>query len=75
MSSPTTIRVELSGRSYDVLVGPGLIGAAAALAGKRLRKSVVAVVADEAAWGFHGAALTASLAAADKEVALFPVPS
>ncbi|MEM7689591.1 MAG: 3-dehydroquinate synthase [Pseudomonadota bacterium] len=70
-----TIRVELSGRSYDVLVGPDLIANAATLAGDRLRKETVPVVADENAWTHHGAALEASLAAAGKDVALFPVPS
>ncbi|MEM1194914.1 MAG: 3-dehydroquinate synthase [Pseudomonadota bacterium] len=75
MKDATTIRVELSGRSYDVMVGVGLIAKTAAIAGKRLRKSIVPVVADESAWEFHGEGLRASLAAADKEVALFPVPS
>jgi len=75
MIQTNTIRVELSGRSYDVLVGPGLIANAATLAGDRLRKDVVPVVADENAWSFHGEALTASLRAAGKEIALFSVPS
>ncbi|MEO0417416.1 MAG: 3-dehydroquinate synthase [Pseudomonadota bacterium] len=75
MIQTNTIRVELSGRSYDVLVGPGLIANAATLAGDRLRKGVVPVVADENAWSFHGEALTASLCAGGKEIALFSVPS
>ncbi|MEM7700835.1 MAG: 3-dehydroquinate synthase [Pseudomonadota bacterium] len=75
MNQTNTIRVELSGRSYDVLVGPDLIANAASLAGERLRKSTVPVVADENAWRFHGEALEASLRAAGKEAALFSVPS
>lgn len=75
MSDTKTIRVELSGRSYDVLVGPGLIARAGELAGERLRKSTVPVVADENAWERHGQALTAALGAVGKTVALFPVAS
>jgi 3-dehydroquinate synthase len=70
-----TIRVELAGRGYDVVVGEGLIAEAGTLAGERLRKPSVPVIADENAWVHHGAALEASLVAADKEVALFRVPS
>ena len=75
MSATNTIRVELSGRGYDVLVGPGLIANAGALAGERLRKPLVPVVADANAWAHHGAALTAALETAGKRVALFAVPS
>lgn len=75
MNQTNTIRVELSGRSYNVLVGPDLIANAAALAGNRLRKASVPVVADENAWRFHGEALTASLHRAGKSIELFSVPS
>lgn len=75
MSKTNTIRVELSGRSYDVLVGPGLIARAGELAGERLRKPIAPVVADESAWAHHGVTLTAALEAAGKQIALFPVPS
>ena len=75
LPQPKTIRVELSGRSYDVLVGTGLIANAQELAGERLRKGVVPVVADENAWAHHGEALTASLQSVGKSLALFPVKS
>jgi 3-dehydroquinate synthase len=67
------IRVELAGRSYDVHVGRSLLGDAATLARDFLRKSVVPVVADANAWQHHGAALTESLAAAGRHLALFQV--
>ncbi|MEM6586658.1 MAG: 3-dehydroquinate synthase [Pseudomonadota bacterium] len=70
-----SIRVELAGRSYNVLVGHGLIPSIGTLAAEWLRKTTVPVVADETAWSHHGEALSASLRAAGKEVALFPVAS
>ncbi|WP_284125173.1 3-dehydroquinate synthase [Parerythrobacter aestuarii] len=68
------IPVQLAGRSYDVHVDRGLIGRLAELAGPKLRKSVVPVVADANAWEHHGAALAEGLAGAGKEVALYKVP-
>lgn len=73
MSDTNTIRVALSGRSYTVQVGPGLIANAGKLAGERLRKSTVPVIADENAWTHHGETLAAGLSDAGKEIALFPV--
>ncbi len=75
MTIRKTIRVELAGRGYDVLVGERLIAETGALAGERLRKPIVPVIADENAWTHHGAALEASLGAVGKSIALFPVPS
>ncbi|UIP05998.1 3-dehydroquinate synthase [Erythrobacter sp. SDW2] len=69
------IPVELAGRSYDVHVGRGLLSDAATLAKDFLRKSIVPVVADANAWADHGATLMAALAAAEREVALYQVPS
>ena len=67
------IRVELAKRSYDVHVGRGLLADAGTLTQHFLRKAVVPVVADANAWQHHGAVLTASLAAAGREVAVFQV--
>ena len=73
MSGISAIRVELSGRSYDVMVGQGLIAQVASLAEEALRKPTVPVVADARAWEHHGEALSAGLRAADKEIALYTV--
>jgi len=48
-----TIPVGLGARSYEVLVGPGLIDRAGELVGPRLRRPRVAVVTDDTVWGLH----------------------
>ena len=58
------IPVGLGDRSYEVLVGPGLIDEAGALMAPLLKRPRTAVVSDETVWGLHGARLTAALAAA-----------
>ncbi|MEO1649135.1 MAG: 3-dehydroquinate synthase [Pseudomonadota bacterium] len=73
MTDTRTIRVELSGRSYDVLVGQGLLAKAGALADGLLRKAIVPIVADANAWAHHGETLRDGLAASGKEIALFEV--
>jgi 3-dehydroquinate synthase len=56
-----TVAVGLGARSYDVLVGPGLLDAAGARVGPRLKRKRLAVVSDETVWALHGQRLTASL--------------
>jgi 3-dehydroquinate synthase len=58
------IRVGLGARSYDVLVGGGLIDRAGALTRPFLPRGRTAVVCDETVHRLHGARLAASLAAA-----------
>ena len=53
--------VGLGGRSYDVLVGPGLLDAAGEAITPFLKRKRLAVVSDETVWGLHGPRLTASL--------------
>ncbi|MFZ9396179.1 MAG: 3-dehydroquinate synthase [Erythrobacter sp.] len=67
------IRVELGGRSYDVLVGRGLLEDAAQHAAGLLRKPTVTVVADANAHALHGARLERALAAAGHGVAWYDV--
>ncbi len=55
------IAVGLGDRSYDVLVGPGLLDAAGARIAPLLKRKRLAVVSDETVWGLHGARLTAAL--------------
>ncbi|MET4697331.1 3-dehydroquinate synthase [Constrictibacter sp. MBR-5] len=59
-----TVRVELGDRSYDILVGAGLIEGAGPLIAPRLRRPRAIVVTDETVARFHLAPLQASLEAA-----------
>jgi 3-dehydroquinate synthase len=58
------ISVGLGARSYEVLVGPGLIDQAGAKIAPLLKRKRTAVVSDETVWGLHGARLTAALESA-----------
>ncbi len=65
------ISVGLGARSYEVLVGPGLIDQAGAKIAPLLKRPRTAVVSDETVWGLHGARLTAALEGAG--IAVSPV--
>ena len=71
---PIVVPVALGARAYEVRIGPGLVAGAgaavAALAGPGRR---VGVVADATVARLHGAALTASLAAAGLKPAVIEV--
>src|SRR5207245_2596467 len=56
-----SVRVGLGERSYDVLVGQGLIGRAGELMRPFLARGRTAVVTDETVERLHGAALNAAL--------------
>ena len=78
VNTPETIRVELGGRSYDVLVGAGLLDDIAQLAAPFLESYAsrpVPIVADVNARAHHGARIEASLGAAGFEVAWYDVAS
>ncbi len=57
------ISVGLGARSYEVLVGPGLLDEAGRRIAPFLKRKRTAVVSDETVWGMHGARLTAALEA------------
>ena len=59
-----TVNVALGERSYDVLIGPGLLAEAGALIAARLGKVKCGIVTDENVARHHLAALEASLKAA-----------
>ena len=59
-----SIPVGLGGRSYEVLVGPGLVDQAGERMAGFLKRPRTAVVSDETVWALHGARLTAALARA-----------
>ncbi len=60
-----TIAVALGGRSYDVVVGPGVLAALGARGRSLFPRGRALVVADATALDLHGPALHAALAAAD----------
>ena len=66
-----TIRVGLGARSYEVVVGAGLLAEAGARIGPFLTHKRQAVVSDETVWGLHGDRLTAALEGAG--IAVSPV--
>ena len=61
MTTSETIRVGLGERSYDVIVGPGVLARAGDLTRPLLKRARVAVVTDATVAGLHLAALTAAL--------------
>lgn len=67
------VPVSLSGRSYEVNVGRGLLDDAARHAAPFIRKQSVAVVADVNARALHGERLERSLRAAGNDVAWYDV--
>lgn len=78
VTAPETIRVELGGRSYDVLVGAGLLDDIAGYAAPFLESYAsrpVPIVADVNARSHHGDSLEASLKAAGFEAVWYDVAS
>jgi 3-dehydroquinate synthase len=65
---PEVVRVALGDRSYDVLIGPGLLGGAPDLIGARLGRARCAVVTDENVAARHLAGLEAGLKAAHRHL-------
>lgn len=70
-----TIRVDLAGRGYDIVIGPGLIDRAGALCRPLLALPKVIVVSDETVSAIYGSRLTASLENADIACSTVTVPA
>ncbi|NBB14514.1 3-dehydroquinate synthase [Caulobacter sp. SLTY] len=68
------VPVALAGRSYEVVIGPGLLGQAGARIAPFLKRGRTAVVADETVAALHAGTLIASLAAAGIEAQLITIP-
>jgi 3-dehydroquinate synthase len=68
------VPVGLGERAYEVVIGPGLIAEAGRRIAPFLSRTRVAVVSDATVWSLHGAALTASLAAAGVTASPIVVP-
>lgn len=65
MIAPTVVPVELAGRAYDILIGPGLIEAAGAELKARFPGARYCVITDETVAETHLERLAASLTDAD----------
>ncbi|WP_252257589.1 3-dehydroquinate synthase [Erythrobacter aurantius] len=78
VTNPPPVRVELGGRSYDVLIGQGLLDDAIVQARKFIEPyagRTVPVVADVNARKYHGERLARSLASNGYEIAWYEVAS
>lgn len=67
LSPPLTVRVDLGARSYDILIGDGLIAGAGALVQPYTGQSRAFVISDETVWRLHGDRLRSGLAGAGIE--------
>ncbi len=63
LSPPLTVRVDLGTRSYDILIGDGLIARVGALVQPFSAQPRVFVISDETVWALHGEQFQAGLAA------------
>lgn len=68
LSPPLTVRVDLGARSYDILIGAGLLARAGQLIQPFVGQSRVFVVSDATVWRLHGDRLKAGLAATGIDV-------
>jgi 3-dehydroquinate synthase len=76
MSEPSkTIRVDLAGRAYDIVIGPGLIDRAGELCRPLLAAKRVIVVSDETVAQLYGPRLAASFDKAGIRTAAITVPA
>src|SRR5688572_11165280 len=73
-SEPATVRVNLGTRSYDVLIGTGLLERAAELIHDRLGAARCAVVTDENVAARHLARLEKELAALGRHAGTMVLP-
>jgi len=63
LSPPLTVQVDLGARSYDILIGAGLLARAGELIAPFIGQSRAFVISDETVWGLHGDALRQGLSA------------
>ncbi len=75
MSAPRTIKVELAGRSYDIVIGPALIDRIGELAKKLLARPKVIIVSDDTVAPLYGARVFNSFKNAGIEASIVVVPS
>ena len=70
-----TVRVELGARSYDIVIGRGLIERAGTMLGPVLATPRVAVVTDDQVGPLYGTRLVASIEQAGIETTLVSIPA
>ena len=70
-----TIRVDLAGRAYDIVIGPGLIDRAGALCRPLLATPRVVIVSDETVASLYGPRLAASFDKAGVRTTTVTVPA
>ncbi len=75
MSAQRTIKVDLAGRSYDIVIGPGLIDLVGALARPLLAAPRVIVVTDGNVAPLYGQRVAASFAAVGVDAPVVVVPA
>ena len=75
MSAPSIVKVDLAGRAYDIVIGPGLIDRVGELSAKLLPAKRVIVVSDETVAPLYGERLRASFAKAGAEATTIAVPA
>jgi len=75
LSTPTTVRVELAERSYDILIGDSLLESLGEFVQSRQRTSHVVLITDENVEQPHGQMAGESLTEAGIEVDLMIVPA
>jgi 3-dehydroquinate synthase len=73
LGSLETVAVDLGARSYDVVIGAGVLAQAGARIAALRPMARLGVVSDETVWGLHGPALAASLKAAGLAFECFTV--
>lgn len=61
LSQPITVRVDLGARSYDILIGDGLMARAGALLKPHVSRPRAFVISDTTVWSLHGETLRAGL--------------
>lgn len=62
LTEPTTVRVDLGERSYDILIGAGLLSHAGTYLAPFVKQKRVFVLSDETVWALHGETLKLGLA-------------
>jgi len=70
MSGPSTMRVELAGRGYDIVIGPGLLDRVGELSAKLLARPRVIIVSDDVVAERYGARLYNSFKKAGVEASI-----
>jgi 3-dehydroquinate synthase len=70
-----TIRVDLAGRAYDIVIGPGLIDRTGEIAARLLAAPRVTIVSDDTVAPLYGARLAASFERAGVRTTAITVPA